>query len=117
MKRRIPILVLLAVLAAPLAPAGRPEAEEIDLDEIMFTMEEATGERRLRLIRELCKTKDPRAAEGLIQVLANPKSTDNADVQDMAYKALYRLRNRTIVPDLKRMIESDKTNQRAVSAP
>jgi len=111
MKRYLRALLLLALLRVPLSHVHAQENEEIDLDMVMFTMEEATGERRLRLIRRLCKMDDKRAAEGLIQVLVNPKETDDADVQDMAFNALYRLRNPIVVPDLKRMLESGKTGK------
>ena len=77
----------------------------------MFTMDEVRGKARPALIEKLCKMKDPRAALGLIQVISSPKPEDKADVQDRAFKALYRLRNRAIVPDLVRMIDSDQEQQ------
>jgi len=104
-------LALLACWAAAFAakrPAAAKPKEDIDLDTALFALDEATGAERAGLIRGLAASKDPRAAEALVQVLANPKQEDTAELQDLAYKALYRLRSPVIVPDLKKMLESDK---------
>ena len=97
------LLVPLAVSAQDLDDPGGG-----DLDDVVFAVDEARGKARVALIKKLCAMKDPRVAEGLIQVLANPQPTDSADIKDLAFKALYRLNSKAIVPELKKMIGSDQ---------
>ena len=106
MRRPAQILLLVALAMAPGA-RGQQADDDLDLDTIVFTMEEARGKRRARIIGKLCAMDDPRAAEGLIQVLASPIPEDKAEVMDRVYRALYRLRNPVTVPDLKQMLGSE----------
>ena len=110
------LLLMGAVLCPAALHAQAPDEDlDLDLDTIVFTIDEVAGKRRARTIRALCKMDDPRVAEALVQVIANPKPGDKADIQDLAYRALYRLRSPAIVPELKKMLDSG-TESRVVYA-
>jgi hypothetical protein len=119
MKRRLLLVFLLLMAAVALsAPqkGAKTKAKDDDLgaddlDEALFNLDELQGDRRVQMVKKLCQSKDARAADALVSVLANPKPEDTADLKDLAYRALYRLRSRAIIPELKKMLKSESEGQ------
>ena len=112
MRRHIAMVAVLMGLGLVAARQRKVVIDEpIDLDEVVFTIDEAAGPRRAALVAKLAKMDDPRIAEALVQVLVRPRPGDTAVTQDLAYKALYRVRSKAIVPELRTMLDSDKSQQ------
>ena len=93
--------LILAAIAVP------SYAEIEDIDDILFELDDAEGQHRIDLIKELCQIRDDEAAPALVSVLVEPKQEDTPKIQELVFQAMLHLKNKDIVPELKMALLSE----------
>lgn len=97
--------ILLSVACAA-ARAADEDLDELDAGDLIFGLEDLKGAERTKAIERLCKSDEDDAAIALINVLAEPKKSDSAEIIEKAFAALLRLRSKEVAEELGIVMQS-----------